>query len=277
MPDCITTLVSSDALVENREKRLSICLRSNGFSFSVCSAAEDDVLYQFGQAQCDFAKPLGQLAASLKGLFAQLEISPFDFKQMSLVCPSSCFAWVPCRLYNPAMDRRYLSLLAKVDAGEGVFRCFVPNLDSYIVFTASPEVANAFKLALPGIDLCCQHSALVNSALLAKSEQRPVILMNVRDGVGDFEALFNGRLLLSNTFPASTDDELLYHALGIMKRLRIETPDLELSICGAVSRDLFALLGRYFPNVTLSTGRKYSFVSSNFDSFHIYKHALLLS
>ena len=100
--------------------------------------------------------------------------------------------------------------------------------------------------------------------------------MHVRDGVGDFEAFYNGRLLMSNSYAANGEKELLYHALNVMKTLHLETPDMELAICGEVGRDIYGMLQHYFPNVTLYTGRPFTYTNPDFQTFHSYRHVLVL-
>ena len=145
-----------------------------------------------------------------------------------------------------------------------------------MVFSAPSDMAMAFKVAIPGIDIVNQHSILANEMLLNRSLRHPVLLMHVRDRVGDFDAFYNNQLLLSNSYAASNDDELLYHALDVMKKLHLETPDMELTICGLVGRDLYGRLQHYFPNVTLYTGHPLNYENPQFQTFHTYRHALLL-
>ena len=60
MPQLVTDIISTDKAVANSEKRLSICLRSNGFSFSVVST--DDTLLTFGEVQSQQPLSASQLA-----------------------------------------------------------------------------------------------------------------------------------------------------------------------------------------------------------------------
>jgi len=231
----------------------------------------------FGEADFDFALPLRDLTQAVKDFFTSIGVSTFGFKQATLVVPTEHFVWIPEHLHDAVRDRQYLRMVSNPDLSMGVYHIAVPHLQSYMVFAAPTAVVTAFKLAIPGIDVHCQHSILASRQMLERSAQHPVVLMHVRERVGDFEAFYNGQMLLSNSYTAQNDDELLYHAIELMKQLHLETPDMELAICGQVGREIFALLQHYFPNVTLHTGRTFSYANPQFRSLPTYRHILLLS
>lgn len=271
----VTTLITTDKAVANNDSRLSICLRPNGFSFA--TASTDQVLYTLGEAEFDMTQPLGETVSHIKAFFAEQGVDTLNIAQMRLVVPASQFVWIPEELYDPARDRQYLQMVARPERDNSVCHILSPVLKAYMVFTAPAAAVTAFKVALPGIDIHCQHSVLVNDLTLKKSVGHPCLLVHVREGVADYEAFYDGRLLLSNSLPAADDNECLYHALGIMKQLHMETPDMELTICGDVGRQIYQMLQHYFPSVTLYTGKPHTFVNPEFQTLHTYRHALLLS
>ncbi len=274
MSHIVTTIITSDKAVANNDSRLSICLSADGFSFTVIA---EEAVQRFGEVSLDFSRPFGELAKAIQESFSQMDIATFGFKQAVLVVPTDYFVWIPTHLHDALRDRQYLRMVSRPDLGLGVYHIAVPHLDAMMVFAAPTAVVTAFKLAIPGIDVHCQHSALTSEMLLQKSAQHPVILMHVRDGAGDFEACFNGQLLLSNTYAVRNENELLYHAIELMKQLHLETPDMELAICGQVDREIFSMLQHYFPNVTLYTGRPFSYTNPQFQTLPTYRHVLLLS
>lgn len=271
----VTSFFTTDKAVANTEKRLSICLRSNGFSFSVTTL--DDLLLTHGDATFDFDRSFSDLSVDIKSFFASIDMPLFGLKQARLVVSSDHFVWIPEHLYDSTRDRRYLSMVSSPQSSLGVYHLQVPLLKSYIVFSASSVIVTAFKLAIPGIDVHCQHSVLVNDMLLRLSTRHPLMLMHVRDSAADFDALYSGQLLLCNSCHFNTQNELLYHAIDVMKQLHLETPDMELAICGNVDRDIFGLLQHYFPNVTLFNSRPITFLNPDFQTLPTYKHVLLLN
>lgn len=271
----VTTLITSDKAVANNELRLSICLRSNGFSFSVTTL--DQVLLTFGDVDFNLSLPLGEQTQALKDFFASQGISTFGLRQAELIVPSDHFVWIPRHLHDSARNRQYLRMVSNPDSALGAYHLFVSALESYIVFTAPTSVVTAFKLAIPGIDVHCQHSALAAGTMLQRSRLHPIVMMHVRGSKADFAAFYSGQLLLSTTFEAVNDQSRLFHAIDVMKRLHLETPDMELAISGDVGREIFATLQHYFPSVSLYTGRPVTFVNPQFQTLPTYRYALLLS
>ena len=221
---------------------------------------------------------MGEQSQAIKDFFTRLGITTFGFRKATLVIPTDYFVWIPEHLHDPIRDRQYLNLVSRPDLSMGVYHIAVPHLHSMMVFAAPTTVVTSFKLAIPGIDVHCQHSVLACDQMLQKSIHHPVVLMHVRAGVGDYEAFFNGQLLLSNSYSFSPImNELLYHAIELMKQLHLETPDMEFAICGNVGREFYSHLQHYFPNVTLFTGRPISYSNPEFRSLPTYKHVMLLS
>lgn len=274
MADHVTSIITTDKAVAADEIRLSICLGANGFSFSMMTVGRE--LLTFGEAELDLHRGLGELSQSITGLFASAGIPTFGCKEVRLVVPTSYAVWVPEHLYDAGRDSQYLKMAASVASSVGVCHAYCECLQSWVVFAAEAETVTAFKVAIPGVDVVCQHAVLVNETLMQRSAQHPVILMHVRDGVGDYEAFYNQRMLLSNSFVAGNNDELLYHALEVMKRLHLETPDMELAICGKVGREMYGMLQHYFPNVTLYTGLPFTYSNPEFQTLHSYRHVLFL-
>ena len=271
----VTTLITTDKAVANNQSRLSICLRPNGFSFSVSTLNGE--LLTVGDCQTELPAVATDLVRMIVAAIGSGDETALDYNQMQLVVPSPHFVWVPEHLFEPVRDRQYLELVCESEPSANVCRIYSPLLKSFMVFEADADLVTAFKILMPGIDIHCQHSVLVNDILLGRSESHPLMLLHVREGVGDFEAFYNGNLLLSASHPATSDEDHLYQAINIMKRLHLETPDMELAICGQVDRTFYSRLQHFFPNVTLYTGRPFTFTNPEFQTLHTYRHTLILS
>ena len=62
------TLIATEGDSSNQEKRLSICLVADGFSFSVTSP--DGILYAFGEAEGQHATSITDATRDIKAVFA---------------------------------------------------------------------------------------------------------------------------------------------------------------------------------------------------------------
>lgn len=235
-------------------QRLSICLRINGFSFSLL--ADGNKLMNLADVPL---APVGagggaDMVAQIMSCLDAQGVKALSLGKMQLTIPTRVFTWIPASLFDSSRCKQYLALVARPEAIEEVYHIYNPAIDAYMVFSADARMVTAFKVALPGIDVHCQHSMLVTESLLRRSDSHPLMLLHVDEGRADIEAFYSGKLLLSNSYSIGKPDESLFFAINVMKGLHLETPDMELAICGAVDRAFYAVCQRFFPNVSLHTG-----------------------
>ncbi len=271
----INSLIASDKEVASYEKRLSICLASNGFSFSI-STIHDELL-AFGEVECNTAAPMSELIADIKGIMAEAHIQPFGLKEKELVIYSQQFVWVPQHLYDEKKQREYLEALCTIATGCSVNVDYNDAIKAYMVFSADNNIVSAFKIAVPGLKVRCQHSKMANPTLLESSDMKSVLFMNIRFGMTDFAVFCNKKLQISNTFSCANWDETLYHALNLTKQFHLEDATMLTAVCGDVDRERFASLRNYFPNVALYTGRQLALTVPEMQHIPTYRHALILS
>ena len=269
----VNGFITTDKEFPSYEKRLSICLTPNGFSFSLTTIK--DQLITFGEALHSGTTDMASLSNDIKEVFKQLSIQSFGFASIELVVPSDLSTWIPDSLYEDDLKSSYLRLLApSVQVGHLVFADHSSSIGAYQIFTADGTVATAFKIALPGIVVRSQHSKLAETDVVGLGV--PCMLAYIRDGKVDIAVFNAGRFVLSNTFCATSDKDILSVTLDVMHQLQIETPSTTLFLCGNVGRDTYMSLRNYFPQVKLYTGRRYSFVNPEFQHLHSYQHVLTL-
>lgn len=233
-------------------------------------AMEEDVAFPEG-------KPQRAAQAILSLLASRYGISPLELGSMRVVVPTDSFAWIPAHLFDVQRTRQYLNLVSPLGDAQGVFHIHNKALDAFMVFAADTALVTSFKVAFPGIDVHCPHSVLVSQSLLNDSTSHPLMLLHLDEGKANVDAFYAGKLLLSNSYPAATPDEAMYFAIDIMKRFHLETPDMELRLCGQVDRALYARYQRYFPNVGLHIGTPVSNLDPTAPAFPTYKYPLLLN
>lgn len=271
----INSFIYSDKAVASYEKRLSICLASNGFSFSVSSV--HDQLLALGDVECNVNANMAELMASVKGAFAETGIQTFGLKESELVVNSRQFVWVPQHLFDEKRQREYLESLCKIEMGMGVYADFNSDIKAWIVFSADSSQVSALKIVCPGLKIRCQHSKMVNATVIENSDLKSLLLINVRDGVSDFAVFCNKKLQLSNSFDCANFDETVFHALNINKQFHLEDAMLTVALCGNVDRESYARISQFLPNVTLFNGRPLTLTNPEMQHIHLYRNALILA
>ena len=266
------TLIVTENEFAPSEKRLSICLRTNGFSFS--ELTDSGVLLTFGEAEGIHAGSMTGVMADVKAFFTSVGIRPLGYRSMELVVMSNESVWVPDELYSAAANRQYLKLVGS----EAITLMTAPckALASTAVFAASDAMAMAFKVALPGLTVVNQHVKLASLGLERRSKEHPVLLTHWRDKVIDFAAYRDGRYIYGNTIAFKDDHEAVFHTIEVLKSFGLENANAELLLCGEVDRERFAMLRPYFPVASLYTGSHTSILNPAFKALHTYKNALIL-
>ena len=103
------TLIATSGYNVVQDKRLSICLGANGFSFSETTAS--DMLLTFGVAEGAHAATITDATRQVKAFFAEVGIQPLAYKSMELIVLSDESTWVPDELYSITANRQYLDVL----------------------------------------------------------------------------------------------------------------------------------------------------------------------
>lgn len=273
------TLIRSANEFASREKRLSICLGADGFSFAETTTSgvlgernATRTLLSFGEAEGRHASSMTGVMADVKAFFAEAGIRPLGYKAMELIVLSDESTWVPDELYSSISNRSYLRLVGSTP--DTVMTCHSQALASTAVFAANEQVVTAFKVAMPGVAVMHQHAKMAQLAPACTAY--PVLLTFWRQGRVDVAAFHDGRYIYGNTLRFSNDNEAIYHLVEVMKTYGLEDDATTLLLSGDVDRQRYALLRPYFPQVTLFNGNVNRDQSAELHSLHAYRHALIM-
>ncbi len=267
--------ITTDKEVPTYEKNLSICLTTDGFSFSITN--DKGHLLTLGSIACHTKQSMTEWSNTIKECFNAHKLPLFGYNSARLIISTQQFAWVPDHLYQEGNDRQYLDLVSGSQLGQGIFTEHNEQIKAHIVFAADNTVVSAFKITIPRIHIGCQHSAFVSEHLLQQSDLKSLMLINVRQGVTDFMVLCNKKLQISNTYTTTNTQETIYYGLNLMKQLRLEEATMDTLVCGAIDRESFNQAARFFPNTALYCGRPYTFVNQELHLVHTYRYPEILS
>ena len=270
MPYASTRLITTEGSAGVRNKRLSICLKANGFSFAETTA--EGVLLTFGEAEGQHRQSMTTAIGEVKTFFAEMNIRPIGYAAMELVMCSDESTWVPDELFTPSLTRQYLKLVG--GKGFPVLTASSKAIASTAVFVANEQLATAFKVALPGLNVVNQHVKL--SSLSGKSVGKALVAIHWRMGRVDVACFRIGRYLYGNTLHFTGDAEVVYRVVELMKVMKLEGENTEVLMLGEVDRRRYARLAPYFPVVSLYGGEAVHYSNPEFRSLHTYRHALIL-
>lgn len=264
------TLIATDGDHVSQEKRLSICLEANGFSFSETTPSGE--LLTFGVAEGQHATSITEATREVKAFFAEAGVRALGYKTLELIVISDASTWVPDDLYTISANKQYLKLVGC--NATTVMTCRSAALGSTAVFTGDEQLAMAFKVALPGLTVMNQHAKMV--CVKEKSNGHPVLFAYWREGIVDVAACKDGRYIYGNSLLYGSREEAMFRLVEVMKSYGLDDGRTELLLCGDVDRDVYALLRPYFPKTTLYGGEVVSCKNAEFKKLRTYRHALIL-
>lgn len=264
-----SNLITSEGDYGSHDKRLSICLAANGFSFSETTAS--GLILTFGQAEGEHATTITEATREIKSFFTAIGINALGYASSQLIVPSEDHVWVPDELYVPSANRLYLGLVGS----KATSVVSVPGkaIGATAVFAANDQLLTAFKVAMPGINVVSQHVKMLQ--FMPRSADHPVIASNWREGRVDIAIMDKGSYLYGNTLSFRSTDDALFLTVELMKQHGADGSKTEILMMGNVEREMFARFRPYFPVVTLYSGEAVNFSSPRFKSLRTYRHALL--
>lgn len=270
MPYVCSNLIVSEGDYNSHDKRLSICLSGNGFSFAETTTS--GLLLTFGQAEGEHPHTITEATREIKAFFASVGINPLGYAATELVVQTDEHTWVPDELYVPSANRIYLNLVGGKSSQVVAVQC--KEVASTSVFAADDQLLTAFKVALPGISVLNQHVKLLK--FMSRSANHPVIATNWRKPAVDVAIFRDGRYLFSGSIPLAGSGEALFTIVELMKQHAADGPSTELVMMGEVGRDTYENFRPYFPSVTLFLGEATRFTNPAFKQLRTYRHALML-
>lgn len=260
------TLITSETRDAVHDKRLSICLAADGFSYTELSTQGE--LLAFGEAKGQHAGLMTDATRDIRQFFAEVGIRPIGFRRMELMVCSDENVWVPDEVYTTAANRSYLRLVG--GSGQSVLTASCRDIASTAVFSAPDTITTAFKVALPGLTITSQHVRMTGCVRI--SGGKPMLLSHWRGNKVDIAAFSNGSYVYGNTLSFTDESTMAYQLVEIVRTLGLS--DAAMYMCGDVDRERFALLRPFFPRVELFTGS--CNIGPRFKNFRSYRHALLL-
>ena len=267
-------IISDNIKTTDCQKKLSICLETNGFSFTVIN--EKNKMLAFGDVACAFPETLSQVITLIKQIFSDFGIEYALMDEVELIVPSNKCTWVPESLFDAAHARGYFNVLSPLDVKETVFYTYSEKLQAYSVFAYMDTIVSAFRVAIPGIKVRSQQSKMLDTSLLEKSRMKTVVEIYVRKKEFEIAVFDNKSLILSNIFRYDNKSDISYLLLLAIRHLNLNQDVMELYISGMVDKDMFVSMERFFPKVILYTGKKIDFSDNEMYRIPLYQYSMLL-
>ena len=107
----LINLIKSEESILSQELDLSICLRTDGFFFSLID--KNYQLKAIGEFETDLSHGMTQIMTNLRNSFASIGIRLFNFSDIRVIVPSSKNVFVPFKLYDSTKSHAFSLLFSK--------------------------------------------------------------------------------------------------------------------------------------------------------------------
>ena len=272
----VNSFITSDTRIQDGDKKLSICLSANGFSFSVISLSGK--LLAIGDVDCDTPKSVAAVLMQLREIFGKLSLNLPSFAETEVIEPVAKFTLIPEHLYKKGTERQCLELVCTLDPKDEIKVEYSEKMQAYCLFVTDSIMVPALKILAPKIKHRCQHTVLAESSHIAdRSKGNPVVSANLRSGYIDVAVFSEQRLLMTNTFSCTSTADAEFMILSVIRNLQLRKDMAEVMLSGQVDKERYQQMRPFFAKLGLNTGRPVVIEDDTLRRVHIYKYALTIN
>ena len=199
------------------ETRLSICLKADGFSFSIVDNRYE--LCELGRFRVILQGGIPDIIQRVRECFALLKITMFKFLSTTILLPSQKQTWVPLKLYDPTQDKEYLTLATGMSFKESPCKDILPDMDMVSLFAYPTEVVSALKIVMPGARFISTQQRMVEYGYSIAMEGTQILLLNRHDNIMDMAFFQNSDFLGSVAYEVKHFSDFLYFLLFTTKHV----------------------------------------------------------
>lgn len=239
---------------ENHTKNyhLSIQVNLDGFSFIIKDPSTEKILYFYENTFTPSASSK-MFSDWLKGELMKHKVLRYDFANTSCYVQSSNYTIIPSHLFIREQAKSLLEVNAPVRQLDEIHFNDLPSLHAVLIFTVHTEVASLLSTHIA----CCIIQCTVKNQIkaLAETENTHQINVQVNSRSIDVVLLECNKLVLINNYLFTSDNDIVYHLLNIIKQFDLKQEEYAITLQGKINRfgNLYKLIERFIPNVNMAT------------------------
>ena len=271
----IQYIKTGDSFLPN-ETRLSICLKANGFSFSIIDHFFR--LKAVGEFEVDLSKGITSVMRSIKECFASIDIRDLKFNKITVITLTDKQVWIPFKLYDKTQDKNYIRSVCDVHSSDTILSTTLEAIDAVSVFAIQLSHYSGVKVAMPTSKFCSQHTILSRYLFDISSFSTNMFLLHKRGTIFDMLAFKGNNFVFSNSFKCSNEKDIIYYLLFALSRLKIDVEEIDLVITGDKYNDEeFDMLRRHVRKISFANPLENVKVDLEFDEVDLQQYFLLLA
>ena len=250
---------------------ISIQAGLDGYSFSVLDPVRNKYIllkhYKFSDIS-----DITLLEDKIHEIQQNDEFLSREYKSVLFSYQSPKYTIIPGPLFNKENLRAYFEFNQHLDDLDEILYNKLNNTDAYNLFIIPARLAGLVKRAFDNVRYYHQVTPFIENGLMQHGGKtfRRSVLVNLYGKYADVIVVQGEKLLLSNTFPWKTDQDLVYFILYVYEQLKLSGEDVPLVISGSIKKrsEAYELLKVYIKKVGFESRNdtfQYSYTLNDID------------
>lgn len=247
-------VLMTNSLPENINKKLSIQVRLDGFSFFTQNLDSLDIEHYENHPFDAKVDALG-LTQELEKLYHSNSLLKQSYKKVVVVYVNSLFTFVPKAVFNEDFLVDYLKFNTKILATDYIAHDILEEQDMVCVYVPYTNCNNLFFDRYGSFEFHHSMSLLVQDILsvITKRDESPRLLVNIHQATFEVVAYQDKQLLLTNSFDFTTKEDFIYYLLFTLEQLALDPETTPVDLVGEISQEstLYDITYTYIRNVSI--------------------------
>jgi len=224
----------------NQTKNYNISIQAglNGYSFSVIDPVRNKyILLKHIAFKGEMTTRL--LEEKIEELQKSDEFLARDYKNVLFSYQSPKYTLIPGPLFNKDNLRTYFEFNHHLDDLDEIHFNRFKSTDAYNIFIIPAEISGIIHRSFGNVNYFNQATPLAEAGMVkhgGKSSHR-VAVANIYGNFMDIAVIQGEKLLLCNTFPWKSDEDLVYFILYVYEQLKLDGEDTPLFISGEMKKN----------------------------------------
>lgn len=232
----------------HNQKRLSVQVSLNGLSFLISNELGEK--FHFEEVNWNHSITPEELLIEFEKLF--LKLPDNTFSEIKVIYSTPAHTVVPESLFDESKGSEYLKFSSKILINDYVANDELETEGLRIVYVPYMNINNAIFEKFGSFDYFHTVTVLLKTFFNHHKQEQLNVYVHVRESFFDCIILDNGKLQLCNSYPYTSPEDFLYYLLFVMEQLELDPDNVEVLVCGKISKDdpLYSLAYDYIRNIS---------------------------
>jgi hypothetical protein len=239
-------------LNQSKNYYISIQAGLNGYSFSVLDPIRNKyVLLKHFPFPEELTVEL--LEEKIDEINGNDEFLTREYKSVLFAYQGPKYTIIPEPLFKKDNLRTYFEFNHFLEEYDEIHYNQLRNIDAFNLFVIPSRLAMLIKRSFTNVRYFHHVTPFIENGLMEHGAKgsKTTVLVNLYGGYADIVVTGGGRMLLCNTFPWKTEQDLVYFILYIYEQLKLQGEETPLVISGELKKDssTYDLLKNYIKKV----------------------------